>query len=46
MDIRSGIFDVLALRNDVELNVITPDLGKVNFYGGCEIDTVRHPLYF
>lgn len=44
--IRSGIFDVLALRNDVELNVITPNLGNMDISGTCEIDTSRHPLYF
>lgn len=43
--IRGGIFDVLALRNDVKLDVITPDL-ESRFWGRCEIDTDKHPLYF
>lgn len=43
--IRGGIFDVLALRNDVKLDVITPDL-ETCFWGKCEIDVNRHPLYF
>ena len=43
--IRGGIFDVLALRNDVKLDVITPEL-ESRFWGRCEIDIRRHPLYF
>lgn len=43
--VRSGIFDILAMRSDIELNVITSDLESF-FYGKCEIDLNRHPLYF
>ena len=43
--LRGGIFDVLALRSDVRLDVITPGI-ESRFWGRCEIDTVRHPLYF
>ncbi len=43
--IRGGIFDVLALRDDVKLDVITPDI-ESRFWGRCEIDVTKHPLYF
>ncbi|MCR5300874.1 MAG: hypothetical protein K6E49_00375 [Lachnospiraceae bacterium] len=43
--IRGGIFDVLALRDDVKTDVITPDI-ESRFWGKCEIDTTRHPLYY
>ena len=42
---RGGIFDVLALRDDVRLDVITPELFS-RFWGKCEVDITRHPLYF
>lgn len=43
--IRSGIFDVLALRSDISVDVITPGIVK-SIFGKCEIDTYNHPLYF
>lgn len=43
--VRGGIFDVLALRDDVRLDVITPYITS-RFWGKCEIDTIRHPLYY
>lgn len=44
--IRGGIFDVLALRDDVKLDVIYPGIVETFLGGKCEIDTKRHPLYF
>ena len=35
----------MALRNDVKLDVITSDIYS-RFWGKCEIDVTRHPLYF
>lgn len=43
--IRSGIFDALALRSDVKLDVIYPGLIKY-MPEVCELDSSRHPLYF